>query len=267
MKLAIFLFYLLSQSIFAQDPIAYLSNVESKIYSLKSKKVNEFTVEVESTRFTKQIKEQPIFGNVKNLIFKVYWTANPERLAIEVLGLPDGFLEIKTDLKNNIAPLIEEIIPRSFQQKFSGYKFQYDPKKMEITASDTTRMALVPTYILKFDTKDRLVEIIGKKFVGSFNQTFNYSSKDFSGGMVVLDQMTILNTESGQTVTVKKEYDYQKNQGLGVLAGIDLTIEQAQGASSKKVNSQKEKVIFKNYKINTNEAMTYFLGKGSKSKK
>ena len=40
-----------------------------------------------------------IFGKVNEVIFRTYWTANPERVAIEVIGLPEGFKEIKEELK------------------------------------------------------------------------------------------------------------------------------------------------------------------------
>ena len=54
---ALICFALFATSAFAQDPSAYLKNFDAKIYSLKSKGVKEFVVDIESSRLTKQLNE------------------------------------------------------------------------------------------------------------------------------------------------------------------------------------------------------------------
>src|SRR4051812_30662915 len=84
---------------YAQDPMAYIKNFESKVYSLKNKGVKDFVVDIENPQLTKQLNDQQVFGKLKEVYFRLYWTAEPMRLNMDVMGLPEGFVEVKEELK------------------------------------------------------------------------------------------------------------------------------------------------------------------------
>lgn len=264
MKALLCLVFLIS-SAFAQD-LTYLKNFDSKIYSLKAKGVKDFVVDIESSQLTKQMNDQQTFGKVNELIFRVYWTATPERLAIEVIGLPDGFKEVKEELKMSIFGMLDSLIPQTTEQRFHNYKITAGAKPREFIAQDTTGIAPIPRYEILFDEQDKLVEIKGHKPVGTLSIKPVYSKDAFADGRWVLKEQDIVSTENGQSLKISKSLSYTKHQGMGVLSQVEITTEQHSINSKTKPVSLTETLDFKNYKTDTGEALKYFLGESAKTK-
>lgn len=257
---ALLCFLLLLSSAYAQDPSAYLKSFDAKVYSLKSKGVKDFVVDIENAKLTKNLNDQQLFGKVEELIFRVYWTANPERLAIEVVGLPQGFKEVKEDLKMAIMGVVESLIPQSMEQKFSGYKFSPGATAREIMAKDTSGIAPVPSFLLKFDEQDKLIEVRGVKPIGTLIVKPKYEKESFSDGKLVLKEQTTTTSENGQTLIMTKELEYGDSQGIGVLTEVEASTEHRSSQEEAKPMTTKESITFKNYKINSGDALKYFLG-------
>ena len=258
MKSFILLLSLITFNAWSQEVPALLKRFDTKIYSLKSKGVAEFVVDIHSSKLTQTMNDLMTFGKVKELYFRVYWTANPERMAIEVIGLPEGFKEVKEELKANIVNLLDGLLPPSTNQRFAGYKFQNGTNPSEISALDSTGIAVVPTYVFSFDKDEKLVQILGKKPVGTINIVPTYSKPGFSEGRWVLDKLVTTATEAGQTITIIKQFSYGKHEGHGVLKEMTLRTEQTNSQAKSLISE--ENVDFKNYKINSGEALKYFLG-------
>lgn len=261
----LFVGLLMFSSAFAQDPSAYLKNFDAKVYSLKTKGVKDFVVDIESSKLTKQMNDLQIFGKVEEVIFRTYWTAEPERLAIEIIGLPDGFREVKEDLKASMLGMIDNLLPQTFAQRFAGYKFVQGSKPKEISAQDSTGLAVVPSYILKFDEQDKMVQVTGQKPIGTLVIKPVYEKESFADGKWVLTEQTTTSSENGATVTITKELDYGKSQGIGVLTEVEVTTEQKLPMPDAKPTTLRETVEFKNYKINEGAALKYFLGEAKAS--
>jgi hypothetical protein len=251
-------FLILTTWSFAQDATIYLKNFDNRVYSLKTKGIKDFVVDIESSRLTKQVNVQQTFGKVEELIFRVYWTQDPERIAIEVIGLPDGFKEIKDELKFGILQLMDNLIPQTFVQRFAGYKFSSNSPKVYLVR-DATGVAAIPSFVLKFDEQDKLIEIIGNKPVGELEITPVFEKTAFSDGKWVLVKQTTKTNENGQFLTVTKELEYSKVQGIGTLSQVNFTTEHRPGSEGKPV-TQKDELKFKNYRINEGIALKYFLG-------
>lgn len=257
--LVLFLALFLSLSSMAADIGEYLKFFDSKVYSLKSKGVKDFTVEVSSSKLTKQLNDLKSFGEIKNLKFKIYWTANPERLDIEVLGLPDGFLQLKDELKASILPLLDNLLPMTLAQRFPGYKFTSGKEKSTILATDTTGLAPIPSYTLEFDTQDRLIKIVGNRPLGTQEIDFIFEKKAFTDGKWALISVSTEATDSGQKVTVTRKLNYGSTQGIGTLSSVDITTEQELKREGAKPVSQSDQIEFSNYQINSGAAFKHFL--------
>lgn len=262
--LILLLSFIVSLSAWSEDPVAFLNSVDSKIYSLKTKGVKDFVVDIESSKLTRQMNEQMMFGKVDEVIFRTYWTANPERIAIEVIGLPDGFKEIKEELKLSIFNVIENLLPPSTVQRFAGYKIIQGAKPKEFVAQDSTGIANIPSFTLRFDSQDRLTEVEGHKPVGFLMTTPKYEKDGFSGGKWVLKSISTKTIENGQSVTVSKDLKYGSSQGIGVLSELVIKTEQKLESVHAKPLILEEAIEFKNYKINAGEALKYFLGDSAK---
>ena len=264
MRIVYLLIALLSLNAWSQDPIAYLNNFDAKVYSLKTKGVKDFVVDIESSKLTKQMNDQMIFGKVDEVIFRTYWTANPERIAIEIIGLPEGFKEIKEELKLSILSQMDNLLPLTTVQRFAGYKFHTGATPKEVVAQDSTGIASIQSYVMKFDAQDKMTEVVGKKVIGSLSITPKYEKDSFADGKWVLKSMTTNSSENGQTLVLKKELEYGKSQGIGVLSEVTVTTEQSFPGAPKPLITE-ESLEFKNYKINAGEALKYFLGDSAKA--
>lgn len=257
---ALFALILFSTVTYAQDPSEYMKNFDAKIYSLKSKGVKEFVVDIESNKLTKQLNDQQVFGKIEELYFRTYWTAAPERIAIEVMGMPEGFKEVKEELKALIMSVLENLFPPTLAQKFTGYKFSKGTSAQLFVAQDTTGIASTPSYNLKFNEQDVLEEITGNRLIGTFSVRPTYAKEGFSDGKLVLKEQVSISTDNGSSVKISRELDYGKVEGVGVLTGLTVTTEQKGSRPEVQTMTTTETLNFKNYKINQGEALKYFLG-------
>ena len=253
-----------SLNVFAQDPLAYLGQFDQKVYSLKNKGIRDFVVDVENNKLTQSVNEQGIFGRVSKLTFRVYWTADPERLAIDLIGLPEGFREIKEEMKYTVLQQLELLLPQTIEKKFRGYKFTQAPGTKDVIAKDISGIATVPEFILKFDNQDKLQEIVGKKPVGTMDTAVTYEKENFADGKYVLKNQTTTVNENGQTTSIKKELKYGNSNGIGVLSSVSTTVETKSEVKGAKPFSQTETLTFDNYKLNTGTALKWFLSEGTK---
>ncbi|MES2528481.1 MAG: hypothetical protein V4598_15465 [Bdellovibrionota bacterium] len=251
-----FMFAFTATTAFAQAPSVYFSLYDRKVYTLKNKGVRDFVVDMSSAKLLDQVNDQKIFGRVKELTFRIHWTQSPERLAVDVIGLPEGFFEAKNALRASAMPLLDNLLPMTVEQRFPNYKIAPGKMAREFTASDSTGLAPIPSYVLKFDDQDRLSEVIGKKPLGSWNMNWLYEKKAFSEGKWVVSQVVVTNNEGGQILKSTRKLNYGTASGIGVLTEVVLTVEQ-QGENPVRTE---ESIEFKNYKINTGEGMRYFLG-------
>jgi hypothetical protein len=263
MNFLIVLLFILT-SAFAEEPGARLSNFDSKVYSLKTKGVRDFVVDISSSKLTQQLNQMLIFGDVKSLIFRTYWTSNPERLAVEVVGLPDGFKEIKEDLKLSLMGMIEYLIPPTQAQRFAGYVFKNGASASEVIAQDKTGLAATPGFKLIFDEQERLSKILAMKPVGSLESSLNYEKESFTDGKWLLKAQVQQQIEQGQSLTTKKVLSYGSSQGIATLSQVRITFEQKGTAGDSKSSILEETIEFKNYKINSGEALKYFLGESGR---
>jgi hypothetical protein len=242
-------------SVAIAQPKNYFSLYDNKVYSLKTKGVRDFAVDVSSSQLTDLVNQQKIFGTVKDLVFKVYWTQNPERLAVDIVGLPEGFYEAKNELRASFMPLLDNLLPMTVEQRFPGYKIAPGTTPKQFVATDPSGLAPIKTYVLKFDDQDRLSEINGIKPLGTWNMNWVYEKKAFSDGRWVLSQITVTDSVGSEAVKTTRKLNYGSANGIGVLSEVVLTVE-TQGQKSLRTQ---ENIEFRNYRINTGEGMRYFL--------
>jgi hypothetical protein len=252
-----FLLLVTSTLAFAQDPETYFNLFDNRVYSLKTKGIKDFSVDVVSSKLTQEINSAGTFGKVKELHFRVYWTVSPERLDIEVMGMPEGFKEFKEELKIKILNLMDNILPLPLAKKFAGYKASSSGPKQYLF-QDTTGINDVPSYTVKFDDQDKLIDINGNKPIGTLKITPTYEKDSFTDGKWALKKQVTSLIEGGQEIMTIKTVQYGKEQGFAVVKSVSMTTEQKFSNPKLKPASQNETIEFKNYKLNANEATNYF---------
>ena len=244
---------------FSQDPSTTLKLVDSKIYSLKNKGIKDFSVDISSSKLTQQINSIGTFGQVKELYFRVYWTLAPEKVDIEVFGLPEGFKEVKEELKLSVVNLLDNILPLPLEKRFAGYAFSASGPG-SIAAKDTTGIAEIPNLTIKIDQQLRITEIQGIKPVGSVIITPVYEKDSFSDGRWVLKKQITKTSENGQEINSVRTLAYAPFDGISAVRSVSVETEQRfVGRADSKPVSFSETIEFKNYKINNGAAAKHFL--------
>ncbi len=249
---------------FALDAKKEIENFYQNVYSLKTKGVNDFVVDIKNSNLRNKLNEQKVFGDIDEIYFRLYWTSSPERIALEVMGLEGDFNEVKDILKTALMPYVEELVPLNFESKFKDYdvKSGNDGKSFEL--KDRTGINSVPSFIFKLDEQKVISHIQGKKPAGEINYNLLYEKKSFSLDKLVLVKSTVESKDSGVTSYIEKNFTYSTTDGIGVLKRLEvLSRTMIPGQKNAEVKSE-ESFDFKNYKINRGEALNYFLGEKSK---
>jgi hypothetical protein len=256
--------FILSTNLLANEAEIIFKKFESKSYSLKTMGIKDLVFDLESELLTRQINEQQVFGKIDQLIFRVYWTLSPERVSVDVIGLPEGFKELKEELKASIFPFVDELITKPLGAKFTGYKFSVNPQTNEVLATDTTGLAPIPSHQLKFDRDDKLVQIVSNKPVGSMILDLHYEKTKSTEGKWIKNQEIVTINENGQAIKISKNFSYKSLNGITLLYGVKLTTEKK--STNKAVEQFKisDNVKFSHFKLNEGLAMKYFLSMPSR---
>ncbi len=250
---------------FSQDAIGYLKKSDEIAHNPKFRGLKDLVVDLVSPQMSKQLNDQKIFGNVREVSFRIYWTAQPERIAIEVFGLPDGFREIKEELKAVMIGRLESIIPLALEKKLQGYQFKLDTKKPRtVSAVDPSYQRPIPEYELTFDVEGKLTIMVAKKPVGQASTTLTWAKAPWSEPRYYVTRMLARSEEGPQVTETETDTTWQVIAGMGVPSSVRTRIKQTlkqPGAGSKPIERSIEETLnFKNYKVNAGEAMKWFLG-------
>lgn len=265
MKVVLTLFSLiLSLGVMAQDATTLLRSSEEKAYTPKQKGLTDLVVDIVNPQVTNQLNEQMIFGHLKEVTFRLYWTSSPERVAIEILGLPEGFREIKEELKAATLSRLESIIPIPIEKKFQGYKFRTDSKKPKtVIATDPSGQQAIPEFEFMFDSENRLSKILAKKPIGEQETNFEWLKSAWSEPRSHVTKTSTKAQHGPQIVETESTTSWQVLSGIGLPAIVKTITKQKLNQKSQTRPAERtveEVVYFKNYKVNQSEAMKWFLG-------
>jgi len=265
-KIVLLVMMFLSQAEGSQDVAPIMRNHEDKIYSPKYKGLTDLVVDMESPSLTKQLNEQMIFGNIRDLRFRFYWTATPERVAVEIIGMPEGFNEIKQQLKQAMLSRFESVIPISLEKKFTGYKFSLDPKDpSSVIAKDEKALNVIPEYRLTFEPTGLLTTLSGKKTIGTMATSFDWEKMPWSEPRLVNKKSIVKSVDGPQSVTIETFMDWQVISTIGLPTKSKTLTKQVITipGSAAQENIVEEEVIYRNYKVNVGEALKWFLSNGA----
>jgi hypothetical protein len=253
--------FLLSLSVWAQKPTEIFSKIENAQYHPKFKNLQDLVFDMYYPLLMRQLNEKSFLGRVTNLSFRFYWTRDPERIDIEVLGLPEGFIEIKNQLKQAALIKLEDVLPLSYDKKFKGYISSTAAGKPNVLIlKDQSLMQPIPEFRMHYKPSGQLSLIQMMKPVGVAQVQFEQMQKDWSAGRWVTTKTNMSSSENGYKADIQKEFQYVTVKGIGfpstVKTRTTLTALMAKGA---KPQVTIDEVTFKNYRVNEGKALRRFI--------
>jgi hypothetical protein len=268
MKKIIILFIIILTNVNAQNAAELLKTIDSFQYLISERGIQDLVVEMEDPLLLKRMNEQMYMGRIQKLSFRFYWTKEPERIDVEVIGLPEGFFEIKQQLKNMVLAKFENILPLSFERKFKGYNAKIIPGKPNlISLVDEKGIQAIPEFHIQFKDKYQVTEIKMLKPIGTGSLSMDQEIKDWSNGRWVTLNKNSSTVDNGISVVSKTEYKYAliKGFGLPITAKTKTTISSTLSRKSKS-QTEIEELSFGQYKINEGVALRWFVGIDPKTK-
>lgn len=271
MKWSVVLIFVICTSFaWAQDATSILRLAEDKAYTPRAKNLKDIVVDIVSPQLTKKLNDQLIFGKIEEAIFRVYWTAEPERIAIEVVGLPDGFKEIKEELKISMISHFERVIPVSLVKGLQAYNLKKDEKSPRVVnAKDLSHQLVIPEFELTFASSGVIEKLVAKKPVGTITTNFSYEKESWSDPRYVLVATKTESIEGPQKVEVSTEIAYLVTAGMGLPSVIKtvtkLSLKPLSPGANPIESSTTETIFFKDYKVNSGSATKWFLAQNPPS--
>lgn len=264
-KLLLFILMALTTSLLAQDKIDELEQYEIRSYAPQKSGVSDLVFEARIDNLTEMLSKNLVLGKLVDVSFKIYWLS-PSQYKIEVMGLPKGFTEIKSDLISLIKGKLEFVLPEKFSEKFKGYTLKAEPiaDGKLIRAIDATYTMAVPEVDIVIDKSGQLKTVETRAPMSAVKTEFFHTPKSWSNNKLVLDKV-ILNSKSGATkFTTVNSLEYVSVNGIGFPSKITVkniaeTIVPASGKEKeKKVKNESGTTIrFTKYEINTGKAQRY----------
>ena len=151
----VFLLLAMSQDLFAAAPFVF-KQYSKNLYRPQYQGLKDLYVEVRIDRLTEVLNQRLIFGKLKDVHFKLYWSF-PDKRIVEIHGMPKGFREAKDELIRLAEAEIEYLLPRNLDKQFSGYSFSYLSKnKKHVLAIDPSYRSPASEVSMKFDKRNIL---------------------------------------------------------------------------------------------------------------
>ncbi len=267
MKLLNFLLlFLFSTTTFAN--IEELEQFEIRSYNPQVRGVKDLVFEVRVDGLTDLLSKNLALGKLIDVYYKVYWLS-PSEFRIEVMGLPNGFAEVKDDLRNLIKGKLEFVLPENFSSKFKDYTLKVEPTidgKL-IKAIDATYTMAVPELNIYFDKDNKLKAIESMAPMSKVRTEFFHSPKAWSNNKLVTDKVVSKSGVEGNSLTVTNEIDYLALDGLGFPSKIQVkNVQEYTVLATKKGEKNKllkkeqgSKIIFSKYEVNTGKAKRFIV--------
>lgn len=256
---------LVSFNITAQEKMEVIEQYEIRSYDPQKNGLADLVFEARIDNLTEILNKTQTFGKLVDVYFKIYWLS-PSQYKIEIMGMPKGFSEVRSDLSDLIKGKLEFIIPEKFSEKFKGYTLKAEPiaDGKLIKAIDDTYTMAVPEVDLVFDTSGKLKTLQTKSTMSPVKTEFFQSPKAWSQGKLVMDKI-VTTTKQGLTVmTSINTIEYISVNGVGFPSKVivknvaDTTIPATKKEKEKKVKNESGTVVkFSKFEVNTGKASRF----------
>ncbi|GEM_PF-571205 len=225
--------------------------------------LRDMTCEVRILGLTEKIKERIAKNKLSDVSFKLYWVF-PGKAMVEVVGLPEGFQELKVELSAVILGKLDILFPKKLSDEFRSYKFTStkDGKDAIVKGVDSTNMNDVSEVTLIFGDSGKLNSLRAVGPTGVKTVSFSMSKKEWSENKIVIDDMDVRINAGIHTTSIKQTLEYKKVSAYGLPVRLVQDVTQRINSpekfkSNSNETSDKSTMVFSNHTVNDGSAFKY----------
>ncbi|EQC47000.1 hypothetical protein M899_0116 [Bacteriovorax sp. BSW11_IV] len=228
--------------------------------------LRDLTFEIRIENLLEQLNANKTLGKLEDVYFKIFWIF-PGQYHIEVNGLPNGFNEIKQQLRNLIKPRLDFVIPQKLLDGVRSYDLSMSKSGNVniVKAEDKTHTRQVNEIQLKFEENGKMIEYKTSSPVGVSTTTFEQSKKNWSHNKWVADKIIVESIQGIQIGKVISSITYLNEGGFGLPEKVEIVTKHEIVAPEKdkkvRKNIAEDKIIYKfsKYMVNTGSAKKEIL--------
>jgi hypothetical protein len=246
--------------------IPEINEFDIRYYHPENFGLKDLVFEVRVSNLVETLNKRQNFGKIEDLYFKVYWMF-PGQYQIKVHGFPNGFNEVKFQLKQMIKNRLDFVIPLKLAPRVRGYEMKYFKSQgyKAVKGKDRTGSSPVSEIQLKFKKNGMLKEFKTFSPTGVNSTVFELTSKGWSNNKWIVNRMTTKLIQGIQLTTIENEFTYQSVKGFGFPKKVEIETTQ-EIMANKKSNKRtvSSRIEFSNFEVNTGKANRYMM-KGLKN--
>jgi len=204
------------------------------------------------------VKQKFVLLKDSNPQYKIYWAA-PDKLFVDVQGLPEGFKDLKNELRLAVVDKIEYILPVSLEKKLKGYdlRTQDNADGKKLIAEDKTGKMDINRLEFNINKAGQITQIDSFGTRGPSKTFFNYSQTENNKWLVTKIENVV---ERGPIkVVTTNNIIYSKVSGFYFPEKLISKSSQENMVKDKvkKVEIGTTEYLFESYEVNTGKAQKF----------
>ncbi|MBT3980941.1 MAG: hypothetical protein HOE90_06270 [Bacteriovoracaceae bacterium] len=253
--------FILSQSSAGEvNALGIVRSIDQTTYRAQDHGLTDLAVDIYAPQIRKKLNDALIFGDINNLVFKVYWVSSGKR-HIEIKGIPStGFPKLKEDLRKIIEEKLEYLFPRKLEDELSGFDLFYrsDKGKKRVVCVPKDELNFISEIVLSLDKKSDLKKITKMTSNGATEYYISLSRNKKSKKMSYVKEARKVISRRGQEEETKIYIRHMQKDGFWIPDEINIYSSQKLKQPMKRNKLYKRNNLFtldfRNYQINKGKA-------------
>lgn len=203
--------------------ISEIEEYEVRAYSPVNYGLKDLVFEVRVKDLEELLTEGYNLKNITDVYYRVFWMF-PGQFKIEVLGLPDGFVEVENELKQILKEKLEFVIPGKLSTKLRSYQMSYKSKSPAVLQGiDPTQSNIVNRVELAFAKNGKLESLTAFSPHSVVKSMVKSGIKSWSHNKWVVEKYSVESKLPNQVITVDNDIEYDTFSGVGLPTKINVT--------------------------------------------
>ena len=230
-----------------------LTIFESRLYNPTKYGLTKFQVQATVPNLQRHLKATLSFGEINQIIYRISWNTS-QKVDISIEGLPEGFAQLRAQLKAFLMPYMDFIIPKKFTDRFSSYNFERTTNETGVLlkGTDKTQLRDVRAVDIQFGSNGLVEFIESMSSRGTQRLSMEYSQHPGTNNRYLITKTTTESLLGPQKVTNETAVSHQRHGSYILPSSITVTtkVSASNPESPAQESTNTLSIAFNEYKIN-----------------